>query len=76
MQLLFDSIFLTNFSDMGTPMPFKPPPTFTRKFTEKDFAHRGVGRFEYGKGERERERERERQSKRERDRGRPGGPQR
>ena len=35
-------------SDMGKPMPFKPPPTFTRKFTEEDFKYRGISSVDYG----------------------------
>jgi hypothetical protein len=34
--------------DMGKPMPFKPPPTFTRKFTEEDFKYRSISSVDYG----------------------------
>eukprot|EP00118_Oscarella_pearsei_P028534 m.2400 g.2400 ORF g.2400 m.2400 type:complete len:822 (+) comp8637_c0_seq1:37-2502(+) len=34
--------------DMGKPMPFKPPPTFTRKFTADDFKFRKISAIDYG----------------------------
>ncbi|XP_065840225.1 uncharacterized protein [Oscarella lobularis] len=34
--------------DMGKPMPFKPPPTFKRKFTSDDFKYRGIRTIDYG----------------------------
>jgi len=34
--------------NMGRPMPFKLPPTFTRRFQKSDFDHRYLSRLDYG----------------------------